>query len=456
MTDSKTPIILSYGMGVDSTAILLRWILEPASRDFELEDLVVLTSQVGNEFPDTKKLLEEHILPLLREHGIRYVQVARKGPSLKEGEVYVVLSDTDEPTEVLLEGQYTLSDELTSAGTVPQFTVGNRRCSIKFKGVVLDAWIHDSFPGTEYKHIIGFNADELKRVERDKSFATDYRNVSYPLVDWGWGREKCEQYIEEVLGVAWKKSCCSFCPFSNGKGEILDRYQDHPEAAAEAMLLERVSTALNPRMTLYPKKSVETCVRDDGNEDAVGNLEEVLAEEEWAVYRVRRIYWKKQRADRKVEGLHRGDREEIEARLAEMAAESGQPVTEVARSNRIYLAERQEDVYPTIEDMLVAAPGLVKDKAKKSFDGNWDSVLSGDIESVTTSMLESNSGGNASEEVLTFAVKVDAEGKPLAVSLPEGKALKEYDSGLIRRVKSWLKSNGFSYRFHERLWMTAA
>ena len=34
--------ILNYGMGVESTAILLRWMLEPCSRDFELSDLLVL------------------------------------------------------------------------------------------------------------------------------------------------------------------------------------------------------------------------------------------------------------------------------------------------------------------------------------------------------------------------------------------------------------------------------
>lgn len=45
----RQPVILSYGMGVDSTAILTRWLLEPWSRDFGLEDLVVLTAQTGDE-----------------------------------------------------------------------------------------------------------------------------------------------------------------------------------------------------------------------------------------------------------------------------------------------------------------------------------------------------------------------------------------------------------------------
>jgi hypothetical protein len=31
--------VLSYGMGVESTGILVRWILEPATRDFELSEL---------------------------------------------------------------------------------------------------------------------------------------------------------------------------------------------------------------------------------------------------------------------------------------------------------------------------------------------------------------------------------------------------------------------------------
>lgn len=38
---------MSYGMGVDSTAILLRWLTDPMSRDFDLRDLVVSTAHTG-------------------------------------------------------------------------------------------------------------------------------------------------------------------------------------------------------------------------------------------------------------------------------------------------------------------------------------------------------------------------------------------------------------------------
>ena len=35
--------VLSYGLGLDSTAVLLRWLADPSSRDFDLSDLVVIT-----------------------------------------------------------------------------------------------------------------------------------------------------------------------------------------------------------------------------------------------------------------------------------------------------------------------------------------------------------------------------------------------------------------------------
>ena len=40
-TDCGSTVVMSYGMGVDSTAILLRWLADPSSRDFDLQDLVV-------------------------------------------------------------------------------------------------------------------------------------------------------------------------------------------------------------------------------------------------------------------------------------------------------------------------------------------------------------------------------------------------------------------------------
>ena len=68
---------LSYGMGADSTALLLRWITEPATRDFDLDELIVLTAMTGSEWESTLRDVEDVVLPLLAAHGIRFIQIGR-------------------------------------------------------------------------------------------------------------------------------------------------------------------------------------------------------------------------------------------------------------------------------------------------------------------------------------------------------------------------------------------
>jgi hypothetical protein len=80
---------------VDSTAILLRWILEPASRPCPLENITVITSMTGDEFEDTERDVTTYILPMLREHSVRFVQVARHGA--KEADGITILSRTRKP-----------------------------------------------------------------------------------------------------------------------------------------------------------------------------------------------------------------------------------------------------------------------------------------------------------------------------------------------------------------------
>lgn len=231
-------VILSYGMGVESTAILVRYIFEAAVRPCSLDELVVITSQVGDEYQDTGRDVEAHVLPLMREHRIRYVQVARKGHLEAEG--ITILDDSRHPQRVFLEGDYKLSDELALNGTVPQFG-GTHRCTLKFKAWVIERWLNENVRGAA-KHALGYNRDEEKRierseytlreriafgfnvnerdrVERSREYNTLTREAFYPLLDWGWSRQDCLDYLESMLGVQWKKSACVFCllPVSDSK-----------------------------------------------------------------------------------------------------------------------------------------------------------------------------------------------------------------------------------------------
>lgn len=198
-------IALSWGLGVDSTAILTRWLTDPSSRDFDLNDLVVITAMVGAEWVATGELAERHILPLLARHGVRTVSVARRGPSRKDG--VVVLDDTRTPRALSLSGAYRLETDMLTAGTIPQ-SAGPRLCSQNFKGWPLDQALADFTAGRRYRHVLGYEANERARADRDARYNTVTRTGEYPLIAWGWDRATCEQFLADTFGAVWPKSAC--------------------------------------------------------------------------------------------------------------------------------------------------------------------------------------------------------------------------------------------------------
>lgn len=367
-------VVLSYGLGADSTAILLRWLDDPTSRDFDLEDLIVLTAMTGDEFVDTRELVQAEVLPRMADHGVRYVQVARGGPTVADG--VIVLDDSRTPTTLYAEGVYKLADEMFAGGTVPQVASGRRTCSIKQKGVPLDTWIEQNIDGP-FRHVMGFNADEEKRVLRDSSYSNAVRQSEYPLVEWGWGRERLLEEIEAIveIGRPWPKSCCSFCPFANDNH--LARYVDQPEAAVQAMLMEHVSMALNPRMTLFASKSVQDLVAD-ALPAVADAFYERLAGTEHAVYDIRRVFHarrdgsgRKGSANRSVRKVFHGTATECFRHIRGLALELGgeRPVVE-AGVMRSWI-DHGGDRYPSVERFLVVAPSLAADKQQPSFENWW-------------------------------------------------------------------------------------
>jgi hypothetical protein len=248
--------ILNFGMGVESTAILVRWLLDESSRDFALSDLLVLTAQTGDEFDDTKALVEAHVLPLLQTHQVRFVEVARNGFRTKDG--YTVLSDSCSPQTLHIEGEYRLSDNLIPAGIVPRLGRPHL-CAIRFKGEVLDAWIGDNITDP-FDPYIGYSAEETKRAAKSSDYGCRGENYRYPLIEWGWTRQDCLDYLKASLGVDWKKSACQFCPFQSKEAAIA-RYHEQPKAGAFALWIGGLALALNPRMNLFGSGTVyDLCV----------------------------------------------------------------------------------------------------------------------------------------------------------------------------------------------------
>lgn len=286
------PVMLSMGMGCDSAALLLRWIIEPDSRDFPLDDLVVVTAMTGDEYARTQELMERHLLPLMRQHRIRYVMIARAEQSA-EGR-YVVLSDSRETTRMVMAGPWRLSDELSANGTLPQIVSGSRRCSSRAKGEPLDWWAKDEFGGRDYDHVVGFAAEEADRRDKDRSYTRNARHPRYPLIDeWNWDRTMCEQYLLEFFGEPWSRSCCAYCPFQAPLAErvnLIERWRREPERARQALRLEWSALMFNPRMRLFGKLSARSLLIRHRMGDLVADVAGRIAHEPWAIYDVRRAH----------------------------------------------------------------------------------------------------------------------------------------------------------------------
>ena len=382
------PTILSYGMGVESSAILVRWVLSPETRPCPLEDLIVITSQVGDEYKDTGSAVETHILPLMRAHRIRYVQVARRGHLEAAG--ITVLDDSRVPNRVYLDGDYKLSDELKLNGTVPQYG-GVHRCALKFKAWVIEQWLKANVRGparhalgyhaeensriarSEYafsaRIAFGFNADETERISRGSEYDTHHREAFYPLLDWGWNRQVCVDYLREVLCINWKKSACVYCPFNALRDDAIERHQEHPDQVADAMAMEHMSLALNPRGTLYKSRSLIQITLEAGNEAAIQLYRRKIDSEKWALYRVRRIYSGKGKADRAVEKIDVfACQADARAALNSSSARMGIPPEELRGLWYIWRERRSETEFPTREEFFTIAPAMVETKARYGLD----------------------------------------------------------------------------------------
>jgi hypothetical protein len=384
-----TRVLGSYGMGADSTAVVLRWIDRPELAPCPLAGLTLVTAMTGDEWPVTGYLVTEHIVPRLAEHGIRYVQLARAGPRQSDG--VVVLDDSRAPEVVHLGGAYTLSQEMLAAGTVPQYG-GCRRCSLKAKGWVIDTWASADLGGEPYLHVMGYEAGEAGRIVKDRRYDTAQRTGVYPLQEWGWTRADCESYIHDVTGVWWPKSACTYCPFAlatgGGRDRVLAAFAAEPTAGVRALVMERVSVSLNPKQSLGKGWQLHDLLAGTGQHQAVlAGFERDLDRLPWHIFDVRRAFRALEGDASKAANLVRSvttlavtTRDRAGDELAAAAAAGGLTVTVQGGVTRAW-ARHRGATYPTAERCLVACPVTPDgpfDKVGPKFAEAWTAALDAD------------------------------------------------------------------------------
>lgn len=198
----ERPLVVAYGAGVDSTAMLVGF------RDRDIVPDLIQFADVGGEKPDTYAYLPI-MNAWLRRAAFPAIEVVRYIPrDFKNWPPY-----------------HTLEENCLTNGTLPSMAFGYGSCSLKWKAgpqdrflktwrPALDAWA----AGRRVTKAIGYDCSPRDR--RRKTYADGVRTGKerfafwYPLHEWEWTREDCEAAISREGLPLPPKSACFFCPAS--------------------------------------------------------------------------------------------------------------------------------------------------------------------------------------------------------------------------------------------------
>lgn len=179
------------------------------------------------------------------------------------------------------------------------------------------------------------------------------------------------------------KVVAGFCPFAlcnkEGLRRTLDRYAEDPASGVEALVLEYLAVALNPRQGLANGVRLAALMAADPRQrDGLRLFEERLAAMGWRLYEVRRARRGPRCGARSLRAVASGDRAAMEVllhRLAQAARERGAAWEGSGHGgiSRLWI-RRRGDGYPHAEHYLVAAPAGAADKTGPGFAAAWQAA----------------------------------------------------------------------------------
>jgi hypothetical protein len=251
--ETRNPMIVSFGGGVNSTAMLIGFSHRGIRPD------LILFANTGGELPETYAHIEQLDAWL----------TARQLPAI----TWVQKTYAGQPT--------TLEADCLRNKTLPSIAFGFKSCSVKYKREPQDKFCNHWPPaqgtwerGQKCIKAIGYDTGEQRRavvMDDDKYI------YWYPLIEWGWWREECVAICCSE-GFSPPKSACFFCPNSK-KVEVLSLKHWYPDLLRRALIMERNGGLLRSGGWVYrvssrrchPRRRQLTLVREH-----VGNGVEVL------------------------------------------------------------------------------------------------------------------------------------------------------------------------------------
>ncbi|WP_145907311.1 hypothetical protein [Sphingobium sp. TKS] len=192
--DFSSPVVAAWGMGVDSTAMIIEW----AARRYRLD--AVIAADPGAERPETYAFLPI-FQKWMNDRGIPNHIVRYQPKRFKNWPPY-----------------YTIIENCLTNGTLPSISFGvNHTCSQKWKIQPQNKWVEEWEPaqrtwatGAKVLKLIGYDSSpaDSRRYAHREGHVDDRYDYRYPLREWSWTREDCIRRItEEGLPVPHKSAC---------------------------------------------------------------------------------------------------------------------------------------------------------------------------------------------------------------------------------------------------------
>lgn len=222
---NNLPIVVSYGSGTNSTALLIALKL----KNISIAEIVFCDT--GNESEDTYKFLNSPELEKIAGHitTIRYELKGKKRPrhSVALQIPKRLVTPTTLQTNFIGWGltlhlfrqnyQYqNLGEESLVKGTMPSKTFGKGDCSLKWKVEVFNKYVKSKYPEGCIV-CVGIHSGEINRVIGKNGLKHPQQEnnnwKAYPLIDWGLTQEHCEALLR-FYNLKVAKSACWFCPMA--------------------------------------------------------------------------------------------------------------------------------------------------------------------------------------------------------------------------------------------------
>lgn len=193
---AAVPVMVAYGAGVDSTAMLIALVLSGIRID------MVLFADTGSEKPSTYAFLEV-FRTWLAAHDVTLVVVRYQPSNYKHYPPY-----------------RSLDENCFTNGTLPSISFGFSSCSQKWKIEPQNKWTEAWEPATrvwaaegKVIKLIGYDCSpaDAKRYAHREGYVDNRYVYGYPLRALGWKRDDCEAYIRAAGLEVPAKSACFMC-----------------------------------------------------------------------------------------------------------------------------------------------------------------------------------------------------------------------------------------------------